>query len=272
MSEIFPMPTSISTRATRRRPLATDLLLGTQGWRRFATVDPAKFVAAHGDAARRALALRSQPMMVSSGYFSAPRVQPPPVPAAFGRAPAVVVGAAPPGSEFINGVVTDPSGAVIPGSTIQATNTATGVIVTRITNEAGTYVIPGLLPGTYDVTASLPGFRTTRATGLRLMPETYIRQDFPLEIANMSTMVEVSVTADNMLMSMSSSSVGQVLPQRPIKELPLVGNDVLSLINTTRDGITANPDLVGEIRLIRTPVDAELGEAMLRSCGPQGAR
>jgi hypothetical protein len=238
-----------------KAPLATDLLLGTQGWRRFATVDAAKFIAAHGDAARRALAIRTPSMMMSGGPFNPMRVQLPAVPVVFANAPAPVPGVAPMGGEFINGVVTDVTGARIPGTTVQATNTATGVIVTRLTNEAGAYVIPSLLPGTYDVTAALPGFRTTRAFGLRLLPETYVRQDFPLEIASVNTQVEVTVAADTFFAT-TSASVGAVLPQRHVLDLPLVGRNVL------------NPDLAGDVRLLLSPVDAELG----RGNGAVGGR
>src|SRR5262245_59317504 len=71
----------------------------------------------------------------------------------------------------LGGIVTDPSTALIPGVTITATNTDTGVVTTTITNESGAYSFPSLQPGrAYSVSASLPGFKTTAFTDVDLGP------------------------------------------------------------------------------------------------------
>ena len=59
----------------------------------------------------------------------------------------------------ISGTVADSTGALIPGVTITVTNTATNVVSTVLSNEAGAYTMPGLLPGTYKVSAELTGFQ-----------------------------------------------------------------------------------------------------------------
>ena len=59
----------------------------------------------------------------------------------------------------IGGIVEDASDALIPGVTITATNTQTGVVSTTVTNESGAYNFPAILPGIYKLTASLPGFK-----------------------------------------------------------------------------------------------------------------
>src|SRR5260370_31326500 len=64
------------------------------------------------------------------------------------------------GSGSIQGLVSDPSGAVIPGATVTATNVATGVKTTRPTTDAGYYVLSPLPPGEYTVSASAQGFQT----------------------------------------------------------------------------------------------------------------
>jgi hypothetical protein len=65
----------------------------------------------------------------------------------------------------VTGTVTDSSSAVIPGVTIKATATETGVVSTTISNESGSYNFANLLPGKYTLTASLPGFQTKNITG-----------------------------------------------------------------------------------------------------------
>ena len=62
------------------------------------------------------------------------------------------------GGGSIQGTITDPGGAVVPGATVVATNVATGVETTRQTNDAGLYVIKPLPPGEYKVMVSLTGF------------------------------------------------------------------------------------------------------------------
>src|SRR6478672_2182364 len=68
----------------------------------------------------------------------------------------------------LSGTVSDAAKALIPGVTITATSVETGVVSTGITNESGTYNVPGLLPGVYKVTAELPGFQTQTFTDVRL--------------------------------------------------------------------------------------------------------
>ena len=59
----------------------------------------------------------------------------------------------------ITGTVADATKAVLPGVTVTATNNATGVSVSNVSNEAGAYTILSIIPGTYKVTAELPGFQ-----------------------------------------------------------------------------------------------------------------
>src|SRR5690348_4108027 len=68
----------------------------------------------------------------------------------------------------LGGTVSDASGALIPGITITATNTGTGIVNTVVTNDAGAYQFASLQPGTYTVTAELPGFQTQTRNGVAL--------------------------------------------------------------------------------------------------------
>ena len=130
----------------------------------------------------------------------------------------------------LTGVVTDSSGALIPGVTITATKTDTGVTTTALTNETGVYIFQALQPGAgYTVSAALPGFQTLRYTNIQLSAAVVSRQNFELQVATAVTTVDVSVERGTL--AQSSSSVGDVLPQDRINNLPLVGNNVLELLN-----------------------------------------
>src|SRR5262249_12297718 len=84
-------------------------------------------------------------------------------------------------SASLSGTISDVAKALIPGVTITATNTETGVLSTGLSNETGTYNIAGLLPGTYKITAELPGFQTRTFTDVRLGNAAQVRLNFTLE-------------------------------------------------------------------------------------------
>src|SRR5262245_43678617 len=198
----------------------------------------------------------------------------------------------------VGGFVQDSSGAYIPGVTVTATNTQTGIATTAVTNEAGAYDIRSLLPGTYRLSAELPGFKSRVFSDVQLGASNAARYNFTLEVGALTDQVEV--TAERAaLIAESSPTIGQVLTEAKVRDLPLVTNNVLDLmktmpgvrggiysstttfagisasaVNTTRDGLSVqegryaygigsttliNPDMVGEFRVILAPVDAETG-------------
>src|SRR5262245_25394373 len=96
----------------------------------------------------------------------------------------------------VTGTVEDSSRAVIPGVSVSATNTATGVVTTVLSNEAGVYNVTGLLPGLYTVSAELSGFRKATFTEVTLGNAQQIRLNFTLQVAAQSQSVEVAVAVD----------------------------------------------------------------------------
>src|SRR5262245_38687015 len=78
----------------------------------------------------------------------------------------------------LTGTVADSTSAVLPGVTITATNTATGVVSTVLTNEAGAYTIQSLLPGMYIVSADLPGFQKQNYEKVELGNAITVRLNF----------------------------------------------------------------------------------------------
>jgi len=216
------------------------------------------------------------------------------------------------GNASLGGIVQDPTKALIPGVAVTAKNVDTAVTATQLTNDAGVYNFPVLQPGTYEVSAELNGFKKSLQKA-ELPYAGQVRANFTLELGASSQTVEITAAATSSLKE-SSASVGDVLTADKITSLPLVGNNVLDLletmpglrtspagesfdtvnglgidtINVTRDGLSINdgryaagsttggaaitgkgryllsdttlsPDLVGEIRLILSPADAELG-------------
>src|SRR5499426_1439170 len=109
----------------------------------------------------------------------------------------------------VSGTVADLSGAVMPGVSVTATNNATGVVASVVSNEAGVYNFASLLPGVYKITAELPGFRTFVYSDVQVGNNAQVRLNFRLEVAAAAQAVEVTETAENLITS-SSSSVGEV--------------------------------------------------------------
>src|SRR5216117_2948535 len=116
----------------------------------------------------------------------------------------------------ISGTVADSSGAVLPGVAVTAINNATGVVTTVISNEAGAYNFASLLPGVYKVSADLPGFQIKSFTEVQLGNADKVRLNFALQVATQAQSVEVTVAADTLLAT-SSSSIGEVLSQARVQ-------------------------------------------------------
>src|SRR2546426_32774 len=87
------------------------------------------------------------------------------------------------GNVVISGTVTDSTHAIIPGVTVTAENTQTGVASNTITNEAGIYIFPSLQPGVYRVTAELPGFKKLVNNGVNLEVGARVSLNLQLEVA-----------------------------------------------------------------------------------------
>src|ERR1043165_6108874 len=128
----------------------------------------------------------------------------------------------------VSGTVGDATGAVLPGVEVIATNNATGVVTTVLTNESGAYNFASLPPGVYKVSASLPGFQTRAFTDVQLGNADKVRLNFSLTVGGLNTEVEVTVAADTLLAT-SSSSVGEVLSQARVQDLPTVSNNVMDV-------------------------------------------
>src|SRR5438876_262232 len=96
----------------------------------------------------------------------------------------------------ISGTAADATGAVVPGVTVTATNNATGIVTTVLSNDAGVYNFASLLPGTYKLSAMIPGFQTQTFNDVQLGTAGQLRLNFALEVAGGAQSVEVPVDAE----------------------------------------------------------------------------
>src|ERR1051326_2349813 len=129
----------------------------------------------------------------------------------------------------VGGTVQDASGAFIPGVTITATNNGTGIVTTVVSNEAGAFQFASLQPGTYEIKAELPGFQTASAKNFQLGGTQQARLNFTLQVGAVAgTTVDVSVAADTLLAT-SSNSIGAILPEYKVRDLPLARPNVFCL-------------------------------------------
>jgi hypothetical protein len=145
----------------------------------------------------------------------------------------------------VGGTVQDSTGAFIPGVSVTATNTATGVVTTVVSNEAGAYQFASLQPGTYDLKAELPGFQTASAKAFQLGGAQQARLNFTLQVgAAAGTTVDVNVAADTLLAT-SSNSVGAILPEYKVRDLPLAVRDVFGLVAATPGTQGSGDQMIG---------------------------
>jgi hypothetical protein len=127
----------------------------------------------------------------------------------------------------ITGIVTDASGAVVAGANVTTTNTATGAAREATTNTSGVYSFPGLTPGVYDVRVTASGFKAAVQTGAQLQVQQTLRLDIVLAVGQVTESVEVSASA--VTLSTDSATVGTVIDNKKIVDLPLNGRNALAL-------------------------------------------
>lgn len=148
---------------------------------------------------------------------------------------AVVVGALSSGAqEFratLTGRVSDPTGALIPGAAVTATNMASGTVYRSKTTDKGDYYINYVLPGEYTVVAEAKGFKTVKQDKVTMLAAQTFNQNFTLPIG--STGETVEVTSAPPQLETSTGSGGTVIGSRELENVPLNGGQAYSLIGTT---------------------------------------
>lgn len=126
----------------------------------------------------------------------------------------------------ILGRVQDPSGAIIEGAKVSATNVATGVTVAAESGTTGDFLLPFLLPGTYSLTAHQQGFKQVSRTGIVVRLNEKVTVNVALELG--LTTEKVSVVAESPLLQVATAVAGEVIDNKRISELPLKdGNPIM---------------------------------------------
>ena len=117
------------------------------------------------------------------------------------------------------GAVTDAGGAAIPGASVTVTDVGTAVVTKTTTDASGNYSFPSLSAAGYSISVSAPGFKTEDIKGIILQVNQKAREDVKLQVGSVDTKVEV--TGEAPLVDTSSASVGTVIDQREVVDLPL---------------------------------------------------
>jgi hypothetical protein len=129
----------------------------------------------------------------------------------------------------ITGQVTDTSGAVLAGASVTVTNTQTNAVREAVTNSSGSYVFPNLLPGVYSVKVDLQGFQSRVANNVELQVQQTARIDFSMELGSLEVAVEVTGSAP--MINVTDATVGTVIENKQILELPLNGRNFINLVS-----------------------------------------
>lgn len=126
------------------------------------------------------------------------------------------------------GITTDPSGAVVPGVEVTVKNETTGEARSALSGETGNYVIPLLLPGSYRVQASIPGFKLAVHSGIRINVTETTRLNIQLAVGEVTD--TVSVEATPVMVQQETSALGRVVGQVVVESLPLVTRNYTQIL------------------------------------------
>jgi len=136
------------------------------------------------------------------------------------------------------GSVRDASGGVVPGARVTVTNTETNVSRHVATNAVGEYIVTPLMVGIYSVRIEQPGFKTSVQTGVKLDVNQVVRIDVTLVTGEVTERIEVNAAVP--LVESDTSSIGQVLEENRVHELPLNGRNFMTLAYLS-PGVNSGP-------------------------------
>ncbi|MBI3698560.1 MAG: TonB-dependent receptor, partial [Acidobacteria bacterium] len=139
----------------------------------------------------------------------------------------------------ITGTVSDPTNAVVAGATVAITNLGTNLQRVLATNSAGVYDAPSLAPGVYSIRVTMTGFKAEVRNNIEVQVNQVARLNFTLEVGNVSETVEVEAAAPTL--ETETTTIGTVIENKRIQELPLNGRNYLQLASLVPGATTYGP-------------------------------
>jgi hypothetical protein len=130
------------------------------------------------------------------------------------------------GNGTITGVVSDSTGAVVAGTTVEAKNTETGVVFRGVSTNSGDYTITDLPVGMYVLSVAAKGFKTYTHTNLALAATQTLREDIPLQVGNSTE--SVTVTAEASLLTTESAELSRNVGIDSLDSLPIIGTGTVN--------------------------------------------
>jgi len=138
----------------------------------------------------------------------------------------------------ISGLVSDPTGAVVPGAKVTALNHATGIAQSTVTTGGGLYSFVSLNPGAYEVKAAHKGFESVAEENVTVSVDQVSTVNIGLRVGSVSDTVTVSASLD--LLDTSNSTVGQLISAETIDRVPLLTRNVYDLVQLSAGVTPAN--------------------------------
>ena len=139
----------------------------------------------------------------------------------------------------VTGQITDSSGAAIAGAAVTITSTTTNATRSALSTDAGVYVFPSLPPGIYNLRVEKPGFKAATGKDVEVQVQQTVRLDIALTVGQISESIEVSAAATQL--QAENATVGTVIDNKRIVELPLNGRNYLQLVSLSPNVTTASP-------------------------------
>jgi hypothetical protein len=129
------------------------------------------------------------------------------------------------------GQITDPQGATVAGAKVQVTNRDTNIAQTAVTNSSGSFVITPVQAGIYSLAVTANGFQTLTGSNIEVQVGQVVREDLTLRLGSANVTVEVTTTQP--LLNIDSSTIGQVVSNQQLTDLPLNGRGFFKLAELT---------------------------------------
>ncbi|MEO8737300.1 MAG: carboxypeptidase regulatory-like domain-containing protein [Edaphobacter sp.] len=129
------------------------------------------------------------------------------------------------------GQITDPQGALVPSAVVKATNLGTNIVQTATTNSNGEFVITPVQAGVYNLTVTAKGFSVVSTSNIEVQVGQVVREDLAMQVGAENTTVDVTV--ETPLLSTDTATIGTVISNQQLTDLPLNGRGFFRLAELT---------------------------------------